>query len=65
MIRKKLDTAGGQLALAESSLRDALVETNGDRSEDLQVVSDRLQRAKQFHSQINGLLTNPLIDRLL
>ena len=65
IIRKKLDTAGGQLALAESSLRDALAETNGDCSEELQVVADRLERAKQFHSRINGLLSNPLVDRLL
>ena len=65
ILRKKLITAGSQLAQAESLLRDALAETNGDQSDDLQVVSDRLQRAKQFHSQINGLLTNPLIDRLL
>ena len=65
MIRKKLVTAGGQLAQAESSLRDARKESNGDSSEELQVVADRLQRAKQFHSQLNGLLTNPLIDRFL
>ena len=65
MIRKKLDTAGGQLALAESSLREALGEANGNGDAELQVVADRLQRAKQFHSQINSLLTNPLVDRLL
>ena len=65
MIRKKLVTAGGQLALAESSLRDALVEANGDGSNELQAVADRLHRAKEFHNRINGLLTNPLMDHLL
>lgn len=65
MIRKKLDTAGGQLAMAEQSLREATAEANGEDGEELQEVADRLQKAKQFHSRINGLLTNPLVDRLL
>lgn len=65
MIRKKLDTAGGQLAAAERSLREAAAEENGEDGEELQVVADRLQKAKQFHSRINGLLTNPLVNRLL
>ena len=65
ILRKKLVTAGGQLALAESSLRDALAEANGDGNDELQAVADRLQSAKQFHSRINGLLSNPLIDSLL
>ena len=65
MIRKKLDTAGGQLAQAESSLRDALAESNGDSSEELKVVAERLQYAKQFHNRIHGLLTNPLMGHLL
>ena len=65
MIRKKLITAGGQLTLAELSLRDALAEANGESSEELRTVADRLQSAKQFHSRINGLLSNPLVDQLL
>ena len=65
ILRKKLVTAGGQLALAESSLRDALAEANGDGDDELQAVADRLQSAKQFHSRINGLLSNPLVDQLL
>ena len=65
MIRKKLDTAGGQLVLAESSLRDALAEAEDNSIEELRVVADRLQRAQQFHNRINGLLSNPLVDQLL
>ena len=65
VLRKKLATAGGQLALAELSLREALVESNGAGTDELRAVAERLQRAKQFHSRINGLLTNPLVDRLL
>ena len=65
MIRKKLDTAGGQLALAENSLREALGEANGNGDTELQVVADRLQRAKRFHHRINDLLTNPLVSRFL
>jgi DNA-binding transcriptional regulator GbsR (MarR family) len=65
MIRKKLNTAGGQLAMAEESLRETMSEANGDDNGELQAVADRLQKAKEFHSRINGLLTNPLVDRLL
>lgn len=65
MIRKKLETAGGQLAMAENSMQEALAEINGDDREELETIAERLQQAKRFHSRINGLLTNPLVDHLL
>ena len=65
MIRKKLDTAGGQLRMAEASLQEAQVHGNGDDSEEIKAVAERLRRAKEFHDRIHGLLSNPLVDRLL
>jgi DNA-binding transcriptional regulator GbsR (MarR family) len=65
IIRKKLETAGGQIAIAESSLSEALAETNGDERDELEAVAARLQQAKQFHRRISGLLSNPLVDHLL
>jgi len=65
IIRKKLDTAGGHLAIAETSLAQALAETNGDDREELEAVAVRLRQAKQFHGRVSGLLSNPLVDRLL
>jgi hypothetical protein len=31
----------------------------------MQVVADRLQRARDFHEKIHGMLNNPVIDHLL
>jgi hypothetical protein len=32
---------------------------------EMQVIADRLQRARDFHEKINGILNNPVIDQLL
>lgn len=65
MLRKKFDTAGSQLALAEASLQEALAgDANGHRAE-VEIVAERVRRAKQMHGKINGLLTNPLLEHLL
>jgi DNA-binding transcriptional regulator GbsR (MarR family) len=64
-VRKKLDTAGLQINHAESSLRETRVRGNGKSHDDLAVVMHRLDHARQFHSKIQGLLSNPLLDNLL
>jgi DNA-binding transcriptional regulator GbsR (MarR family) len=65
MLRKKFDTAGNQLAVAETSLQEVLADaTNGSR-EDVAVVVERVRKAKQMHAKLNGLLTNPLLEHLL
>jgi len=65
MVRKKLATAGNQLQLAEASIQDALSESDGDGHEELKIIAERVRQAKQFHSRINALLTNPIVDHLL
>ncbi|MBM3861388.1 MAG: hypothetical protein FJ395_17310 [Verrucomicrobia bacterium] len=65
MLRKKLDTAGAQITLAESTLTEALNEPNGDERDELEVVAARLKQAKQFHNRISGLLSNPLVNHIL
>ena len=62
-LRKKLETAGTQLAVVESCLAEA--GSNGDQAEEMEVIVTRLKKAKKFHGQISGLLGNPLVDHLL
>lgn len=64
-VRKKLDTAGVQLEQVEKSLAQAVEHVNGEQRGEVEVVSDRLKRAKEFHGKVNALLGNPLIDHLL
>ncbi len=65
IVRKKLDTAGNQLAQVEDSLSEAMESLNGDDQEEVEIVAKRLQRAKQFHKKLNDLLSNPLIDHFI
>ncbi|MEI8063795.1 MAG: hypothetical protein WCH84_07010 [Verrucomicrobiota bacterium] len=62
-LRKKLETAGTQIAKVEIALQAA--SSNGNHDKDSEIIVERLKKAKQFHGQINGLLGNPLIDHLL
>ena len=64
-VRKKLDTAGLQINHVETSLRKTRAKGNGKNHDDLAIVMERLARAKQFHSKVQGLLSNPLLDHLL
>jgi DNA-binding transcriptional regulator GbsR (MarR family) len=64
-MRKKLETAGGQLTHVEATLKQAQSKNNGAGDEQMQVVAERLARAKQFQTKLHELLTNPLIDHLL
>jgi DNA-binding transcriptional regulator GbsR (MarR family) len=66
-LRRKLETAGEQITLAEDTLQDALQKSNGNGSEkaELETVANRIRQAKQFHSRISGLLGNPLVERIL
>ena len=64
-LRKKLDTAGVQLHQVEQSFEQAFAQTNGGEREEVEVISERLKRAKDFHSKVSALLSNPLIDHLL
>lgn len=65
VMRKKSDTAAIQFKHAERSLERALQDGNGADRQEIEVIADRLKRAKQFHGKINSLLNNPLIDHLL
>ena len=65
IMRKKSDTATIHLNHAERSLEQAMQKCNGADREEIEIIADRLKRAKQFHGKINGLLNNPLIDHLL
>jgi DNA-binding transcriptional regulator GbsR (MarR family) len=64
-MRKKLETAGTQITHVEDTLRHAHSKGNGSKNKDMQVVVERLERAKQFQSKIHELLANPLLDHLL
>lgn len=64
-VRKKLDTAGSQINHVESSLRQTHARGNGKTRDELAIVMQRLEHAKQFHSKVQGLLSNPLLDHLL
>jgi DNA-binding transcriptional regulator GbsR (MarR family) len=66
-MRKKLETAGTQIDHIETCLQEAKTNANGsqENGKDMQVVIERLERAKQFHGKVHGLLSNPLLDHLL
>jgi DNA-binding transcriptional regulator GbsR (MarR family) len=63
--RKKLETAGTQIGHVESTLRRAMEKADDAQRQEMQVVAERLERAKNFHDKIHGMLTNPVIDHLL
>ena len=64
-IRKKLETAGTEITRVETTLKYTRRNRNGSVGKDMQVVVDRLERAKKFQSKIHELLSNPLLDQLL
>lgn len=64
-LRKKFETAGLQIGEVEESLKHALETTNGEERKDIEKVAERLQRAKEFHSRIQSILGNPLIEHLM
>ena len=65
VVRKKLDTAGTHIRSVEDTLRQALEGLDGDERKQYELVINRVQRAKQFHRKVNGLLNNPLLEHLL
>lgn len=64
-LRKKMDTAAVRLEHVETSLEEALKEAASADREEAKVVAERLQRARQFHAKVSGLLNNPLLEHLL
>src|SRR5882672_9308774 len=58
--RKKLETAGAQIGNVETTLQKAMEKVDDGQRQEMQVVADRLQRARDFHDKINGMLTNPV-----
>ena len=64
-LRKKLETAGTQIEHIETCLREARANSNAKGGPDFAVVVQSLEQAKRFHGKVNGLLTNPLLERLL
>ena len=63
--RKKIETAGAQISHVEDSLKQAMETVDDAQRQELQVVTDRLRKARDFHDKISGMLTNPVIDKLL
>lgn len=64
-LRKKIDTAATQIEDVEQSLKESRAGGNGGTAEDMDVVVQRLKRAKQFQHKVHTLLSNPLLDHLL
>lgn len=64
-LRKKFDTAAQQIVQVENSLRETLDKADGDERKEIEVVTERLERARRFHDKVSGLLSNPLVDHLL
>jgi DNA-binding transcriptional regulator GbsR (MarR family) len=65
VFRKKLETAGSQLTRVEDSLKQAMEIADDTQRQEMQVVGDRLQRAREVQQKIYGMLNNPVIDHLL
>ena len=65
IIRKKVNTAGIQLAKVEESLQDAPDGARSPTRDEAALLAARLARAKKFHQKLNGLLGNPLLEHLL
>jgi HTH-type transcriptional regulator, glycine betaine synthesis regulator len=63
--RKKLETAGAQIGHVETTLQRAMEKVDDTERQEMQVVAERLQQAKNFRDKIHGILSNPLIDDLL
>lgn len=64
-IRKKLATAGQQIAVTEAVLQEALAGNNGDHRAEVEIIAQRIQEAKRLHGRINGLLSHPMLDEVL
>src|SRR5437867_8005969 len=52
-LRKKFDTASIHLNHVESSLKQATENGNGTVREEIDIITQRLKRARQFHSKIH------------
>lgn len=65
IIRKKLETAGTQIDRVESTLQSAMGNVDGEQRLELQLVTERLQQARNLHDKLDGLLSNSVIDNLL
>jgi DNA-binding transcriptional regulator GbsR (MarR family) len=63
--RKKLATAGQQIAVTETVLQEALAGNNGDHHAEVETIAQRIQKAKELHGRISGLLSSPLLDQVL
>src|SRR6266446_1477468 len=50
--RKKIETAGIQIGNVENTLRQAIDKADDGQREEMQVVAERLQRARDFHNKI-------------
>src|SRR6266852_7733021 len=63
--RKKLETAGAQIGNVETTLQRAMENISETEREEMRGVAERLERAKNFHNKLHGMLNNPVIDHLL
>lgn len=63
--RKKFNTAGVQLEHVDTAIQESLKGAEGEKRKQLQSVSKRIEKAKKFHGQVDTLLNNPIVNRLV
>lgn len=65
MLRKKFQTAGQQIASVESSLSQGMEHAEDGDKNNIQIVADRVKKAREFQKRVESLLNSPLLDELL
>lgn len=65
VLRKKFQTAGQQIANVESSLNEGLERGEDGHRNSIQVVAERVKKAREFQKRVESLLNSPLLDELL
>ena len=64
-LRKKLDTAGVQLASVENLLTEAAAQSADEERKSLETVAKRLRQARSFHHKLQKMVNHPLVNRLI
>ena len=54
-----------QIEHIETCLKEAKANGKNAKKKDMQIVVDRLERAKKFHGKVHGLLSNPVLEQFL
>jgi DNA-binding transcriptional regulator GbsR (MarR family) len=64
-IRRKLDGAGFHLDAVDQTVTTARKKARNDQKTDFDIITERVQRAKDVRDKLNALLNNPLLDQIL